>query len=213
MTTHSRRARLWPALLALAMASGAALAQKPPEPKPGPAPASPAPRDAQAKYEPPSGPGAGQQFLKTFEGEWTGRAQLQSAQRRPSEQGDRRVHAEDGAGRPVPRVRLHIPPGRQDHDWQRHQRLRRADRLFTTFWYDSRSTRFSIRQSREPFDGKQIVLHSASLTASHGQERQSRTVSHLEDGGNKLIHQQFHQDAGGKEKLLMELILTRKPKK
>jgi hypothetical protein len=74
MTTHSRRARLWPALLALAMASGAALAQKPPEPKPGPAPASPAPRDTQAKYEPPSGPGAGQQFLKTFEGEWTGRA-------------------------------------------------------------------------------------------------------------------------------------------
>jgi hypothetical protein len=37
--------------------------------------------------------------------------------------------------------------------------------LFTTFWYDSRSTKFSIRQSRDAFDGKQIVLYSASLAA------------------------------------------------
>ncbi|HEX3477347.1 MAG TPA: hypothetical protein VHT91_20130, partial [Kofleriaceae bacterium] len=71
--------------------------------------------------------------------------------------------------------------------------------------------RFSIRQSRDPFDGKQIVLYSASLAATHGQEHQSRTVSQLEDGGRKLIHQQFNQGADGKEHLLMELILVRKP--
>jgi hypothetical protein len=117
------------------------------------------------------------------------------------------VHAEDGAGRPVPRVGLHVPPGRQDHDGHRDQRLRSADRLFTTFWYDARSTRFSIRQSRDPFDGKQIVLYSASLAASHGQEH----PSHFEDSGRKLVHQQFNQDASGKEHVLMELILTRKP--
>ena len=71
--TRSSRARLLPAMLALAMTGGAARAQTPAAPpRPGPAPASPAvPKDTQAKYEPPSGPGAGQQFLKTFEGEWT----------------------------------------------------------------------------------------------------------------------------------------------
>jgi hypothetical protein len=213
MTTHSRRARLWPALLALAMASGAALAQKPPEPKPGPAPASPAPRDTQAKYEPPSGPGAGQQFLKTFEGEWTVVRNFNPPNGGP---------ASKATGECTQKM---VQDGRfLESDFTFHQDGKTTTGkgisgfdpqtgLFTTFWYDSRSTRFSIRQSREPFDGKQIVLHSASLTASHGQERQSRTVSHLEDGGNKLIHQQFHQDAGGKEKLLMELILTRKPKK
>lgn len=87
------------ALLALALAGGAALAQ----PKPAP------PKDTQARFEPPSGPGAGQAFLNQFEGEW------------------------------------------------------------------------------------------------------SRTVSHLEDSGRKLIHQQFNQGADGKEHLLMELILVKKP--
>jgi hypothetical protein len=52
------------ALLALGLAAGAALAQ------PKPAPPAP-PKDTQAKFEPPSGPGAGQAFLKQFEGEWT----------------------------------------------------------------------------------------------------------------------------------------------
>jgi hypothetical protein len=68
----------------------------------------------------------------------------------------------------------------------------------------------SIRQSHDPFDGKQIVLYSAPLAASHGREHQSRTVTHLEDSGRKLIHQQFNQGADGKERLPMELLLTRR---
>ena len=211
MTTHSRRARLWPALLALAMAGGTALAQKPPESKPGAAPASP-PKDTQAKYEPPSGPGAGQQFLKTFEGEWTVVRNFYPPDGGP---------ASKATGECTQRM---VQDGRfLESDFTFHQDGKTTTGtgisgfdpqtgLFTTFWYDSRSTRFSIRQSRDPFDGKQIVLYSASLAASHGQERQSRTVSHLEDSGNKLIHQQFNQDPAGKEKLLMELILTRKKK-
>ena len=31
---------------------------------------------------------------------------------------------------------------------------------FTSFWVDSRQTRMSARQSREPFDGEKIVLYS-----------------------------------------------------
>jgi hypothetical protein len=57
-------------------------------------------------------------------------------------------------------------------------------------------------------------VFAASLrdrTLSHGQEHQSRTVSQLEDGGRKLIHPQFNQGADGKERLLMELILVKKP--
>ena len=79
----------------------------------------------------------------------------------------------------------------------------------TTFWIDSRSTRFSVRQSRDPFDGKQIVLYSVTLGAAT-QSRVSRTVTHLEDDGRRLIHQQFNQGADGKEHLLMELIMERK---
>ena len=57
---------------------------------------------------------------------------------------------------------------------------------------------------------RSVVLYSVSLGGSHGQEHTSRTVSHLEDNGRKLIHRQFNADAEGKEHVLMELILTRK---
>ena len=57
---------------------------------------------------------------------------------------------------------------------------------------------------------KQIVLYSVALEGSHWQGHSSRTVSHLEDGGRKLIHQQFNQGPDGKEHVLMELVLTKK---
>jgi hypothetical protein len=204
--TSFRSTRPVLALLAVALTAGAALAQ----PKPAP-PAQPAPKDTQAKFEPPSGPGAGQAFLKQFEGEWavernfyppsggppnhaTGECTQKMVQDGRFLQSDFTFH-QDG--------KTTTGTGISGFDPQTG--------LFTTFWYDARSTKFSIRQSRDPFDGKQIVLYSASLAATHGQEHQSRTVSHLEDGGRKLIHQQFNQGADGKEHLLMELILTRKP--
>lgn len=206
MNVRTRSAPLVAAVLVIA-ASHLAVAQKPPAPAPAPV------KDVHARYEPPSGPGAGQDYLKTYEGEWsvernfyppgggppskaTGECTQKMVQDGRFLQSDFTFH-QDG--------KTTTGTGISGFDPQTG--------LFTTFWYDARSTRFSIRQSREPFDGKQIVLYSASLAASHGEERKSRTVSHLEDGGKKLIHQQFNQDAGGKEKLLMELIMTRKAKK
>jgi len=209
----SGRTWLFPTVFALTLTSAAALAQKPPTPAappPAPPPAAPA-KDTQTKYEPPSGPGEGQAFLQKFEGQWTV---------------ERNFYPPSGG--PVSRAtgectQKMVQDGRflqsdftfvQDGKPSTGTGISGFDPqtgLFTTFWYDSRSTRFSIRQSRDPFDGKQIVLYSASLAASHGQEHQSRTTSHLEDNGRKLVHQQFNQDAGGKEHLLMELILTRKP--
>jgi hypothetical protein len=82
--------------------------------------------------------------------------------------------------------------------------------MFTTVWYDSRQTRMSIRQSREPFDGKQIVLYGISLEPARTPGRESKTISHLEDGGRKLIHRQYSVSGDGNDRLVMELILTRK---
>jgi len=168
-------------------------------------------KDVQQRYEPPSGPGAGQAYLKTFEGEWTverifyppsggdpSRATGEATQKMVQDgrflESDFTFHTPDG--------KTTTGVGISGFDPQTG--------LFTTFWYDSRSTRFSIRQSKEPFDGKQIVLYSVSLGGSHGQEHTSRTVSYLEDGGRRLVHRQYNADASGKERVLMELILTKK---
>lgn len=178
-----------------------------------PAPAAPTTpgKDVQARFEPPSGPGAGQEFLKKFEGDWTverifyppsggspARATGEATQKMVQDgrflESDFTFHTPDG--------KTSTGTGISGFDPKTG--------LFTTFWYDSRSTHFSIRQSREPFDGKQIVLYSVSLSGSHGQEHASRTVSFLEDGGKKLVHRQYNADANGGEKVLMELILTKK---
>ena len=169
-----------------------------------------APRDPQAQFEPPAGPGAGQAFLKTFEGEWNVERNFYP----PGGGAPRKATGECS--------QKMVQDGRfLQSDFTFHQDGKTStgtgisgfdpkSGLFTTFWYDSRSTDFSVRQSKEPFDGKQIVLYSVSLKGSHGEGHQSRTVSLLEDGGKKLIHRQYNMGPDGKEKVLMELILTKK---
>ncbi len=68
----------------------------------------------------------------------------------------------------------------------------------------------SIRHSQDPFDGKQIVLFSHALDDTPN-PRRSRTVSRLDDGGKTLMHQQFAINPDGTERLMMELVLSRKP--
>jgi hypothetical protein len=83
---------------------------------------------------------------------------------------------------------------------------------FTTVWTDSRQTRMSMRQSRDPFDGKQIVLFSKSLD-DDGKGKgppPSRTTSRLDEGGRKIVHRQFTSSADGSERVIMELEMTRK---
>ena len=83
---------------------------------------------------------------------------------------------------------------------------------FTSFWTDSRQTKMSVRQSRDKFDGEQIVLFSRALEleADGKESRRSRTVSRLEEGGRKLVHRQYAIGPGGEERLMMELVMTRK---
>ena len=52
---------------------------------------------------------------------------------------------------------------------------------FTTVWTDSRSTRMSLRQSQQPFSGKEIVLQSRSLKRRRG----LAAVAHNDEAGSR----------------------------
>jgi hypothetical protein len=80
---------------------------------------------------------------------------------------------------------------------------------FTTVWFDSRGTTLSLRQSESPFDGREIVLYGAFLEGTRPAHR-SVTRTHLEEGGRVLIHRHYLIQDDGKERLMMELRLTRK---
>jgi hypothetical protein len=80
---------------------------------------------------------------------------------------------------------------------------------FTSVWTDSRSTRMSLRSSREPFNGSEIVLYSAVLGENAPLPRSS-TVSRLEDGDRRLVHRQYTTTPDGKDLFIMELIMTRR---
>lgn len=172
-------------------------------------PAAPPPSGA-APFEPPSGPGVGQAFLKTFEGEWNvEKVFYPPSGGAPSRSGGDCVQKMVQDGRFL-ESRFTF---RQDGTTTTGVGVSGFDSrtgMFTTVWYDSRQTRMSIRQSREPFDGKQIVLYGVSLEPARTPGRESKTISHLEDGGSKLIHRQYSVTGDGKDRLVMELILTRK---
>jgi hypothetical protein len=170
-------------------------------------------RDPQSSLEPRSGPGAGQKYLESFVGDW-----------------DVVKVFHPRAGEPVRATgtchQTMIHDGRfLQSEFVFEQGGRKSTGLgligfepptgrFTSIWTDSRQTRMSFRQSRDPFDGKQIVLSSRSLDAEGRGEGQgpppSRTVSRIEDDGRKIVHRQFNAGADGKERLIMELIMTRK---
>lgn len=161
-------------------------------------------------FEPPSGPGAGQAFLKTFEGNWdVEKVFYPPSGGAPSRSGGECVQKMVQDGRFL-ESRFTF---RQDGNTTTGVGVSGFEPrtgFFTTVWYDSRQTRMSIRQSREPFDGKQIVLYGVSLEPSRPPGRESKTISHLEDGGRKLIHRQYSVGGDGNDRLVMELILTRK---
>ncbi len=181
----------------LSLAVGAAAAQPPPERK-----------DPQSTYEPRSRPGAGQKFLEKFVGDWgvakaffprsgePARSKGQCRQRLVH--GGRFLQSDfvfgEGAGKTTGTGLLGFEA---------------ETGLFTSVWVDSRSTRMSLRQSQGRFNGEEIVLFSRTL--GDGMEaRRSRTVTRLEDGGRKIVHRQYALERDGKERLMMELLLTRK---
>jgi hypothetical protein len=83
---------------------------------------------------------------------------------------------------------------------------------FTTVWYDSRQTTMSIRQSDGTFDGKEIVLYATNLDPDRP-GRRTVARAHLEDNGRLLLHRHFLIDDSGKERMMIELRMTRKASK
>jgi hypothetical protein len=67
----------------------------------------------------------------------------------------------------------------------------------------------SLRQSKDKFDGQEIVLYSKSL-GEGTDARSSRTVTQLAENGKQIVHRQYVPGEGGAERLMMELVITRK---
>jgi hypothetical protein len=166
-------------------------------------------KDPQSRYEPQSGPGAGQKYLEGFVGDWdvtkTFYPQTGEPARAPGTCRQTMIHDHrflqsefvfDQSGRKTTGLGL--------------TGFDRSSGRFTTVWTDARQTRMSFRQSREPFDGKQIVLFSRALDEDSERFPPSRTVTRLEDNGRKIVHRQFNAGPDGKERVIMELIMTRK---
>ena len=167
------------------------------------------PPDPQSSFEPRSGPGAGQKFLEKLAGDWNVVKTFYPRSGEPSRStGSCRqtmIHegrflqsefAFDGpSGKTVGLGLIGFEP---------------ETGLFTSVWTDSRSTRMSIRRSEAPFNGEEIVLFGRSLDPEGSGRPRSRTVTHLEEGGLRLVHRQYVPDADGQERLMMELLMRKR---
>jgi hypothetical protein len=167
-------------------------------------------KDAQERFEPRGEPGAGQKYLQKYVGEFDVAKTLTFREDQPVKSTGtckqtlvlegRFLQSDfvfEGAGGKTTGLGL--------------IGFESSTKLFTSIWVDSRQTKMSIRQSKTPFDGEQIVLFSKSL-AEDGRAggRQSKTVTILEDDGRKIVHRQYNKTPDGKERVVMELVLTRK---
>jgi hypothetical protein len=169
------------------------------------------PPDPQSTYEPRSAPGAGQEFLSKFVGDWTVTRTFFPRSADPVvTRGECRQTVIHG-GRFLQSDFL-FGEGKARSTGLGIIGYDVNSGLFTSVWTDSRSTRMSIRQSRERFDGRRIVLFGRSLATEREGARQSRTVTTLEDAGRRILHHQYTPGGDGKERLIMELVLIRKTK-
>jgi Protein of unknown function (DUF1579) len=189
--------RLLAALLAVALLTGA---DDPPQKK----------GDSQSTYEPKSSPGAGQKLLEQFAGDWdvekTFYPQTGTPVRASGECHQMMMHE----GRFL-RSEFVFNQGGTKSTGLGIIGFDPESGAFTSVWTDSRSTRMSMRQSEDRFNGEEIVLYSQSLNTGGKESRRSRTVTRLEQGGRQLLHRQYVPGADGKERLMMELVMTRKP--
>jgi hypothetical protein len=176
----------------------------------GAANAQPPGRDPQSTIEPRSGPGAGQEYLRKFVGEWdVAKAFYPRGGGEPSRaQGTcRQTMIHDGR---FLQSEFAFGTGQTKTTGLGLVGFEPGSGKFTSVWTDSRQTRMSFRQSPEMFDGRRIVLFGQGL-GGDAPARRSKTVSELADGDNKIVHRQYSVAADGQERLVMELILTRKP--
>ena len=165
--------------------------------------------DTQYTYEPRSAPGDGQKFLAQMAGDWEVAKTFYPRSGKPDvAKGECRQTMINGGKFLKSEFTFHADAG--DTTGLGLIGYETETGKFTSVWMDSRQTRMSIRQSKERFNGKEILLFSKSLEDSNGSSRLSRTVTQLEDGGSKIVHRQYTSGSDGKERLVMELVMTRK---
>ena len=168
-------------------------------------------RDPQSAFEPRSGPGAGQKYLETFVGDWDVEKTFYPRGGDPAKTKGtcRQTMIHDG--------RFLRSEFVFEQDGKKTTGLGLVgfdpeSGQFTTVWTDSRSARMSLRQSLEPFNGKEIVLHSRSIEKDARGARTSRTITRMEANGDRIVHRQYTVSADGQERLIMELNMSRKSK-
>jgi hypothetical protein len=164
-------------------------------------------KDPQSAIEPRSAPGKGQKFLERFAGEWEVVKTFHPRQGEPSTSKGtcRQTMVHDGRFLQS-EFTFDGPAGKTTGTGTIGYEAETG--LFTSTWVDSRSTRMSFRRSKDEFNGTEIVLLSRSLDDK--ERRQSRTVTRLEDDGKKIVHRQYSPGPDGKERLVMDLVMTRK---
>jgi hypothetical protein len=161
------------------------------------------------QYEPLSAPGAGQKLLAQFAGDWevsksffpnNGKPVVTKGTCKQFMIEDRKFLESD--------FTFFNPDGTKSTGTGISGFDTKTNR-FTTVWYDSRQTTMSIRQSDGTFDGKNIVLWSTPLD-SERPGRKTVARAHLEQDGRVLLHRHFLIDDKGRERMIIELRMTRK---
>lgn len=172
-------------------------------------PAAEKPKDPQSGYEPRSEPGEGQKFLARMAGKWDVVKTFY-----PRGGGDPAVTKGTCAQKMIHAGKF------LESDFVFQEKTGDSTGMgiigfdaqtgkFTSFWTDARSTRVSVRQSEQGFDGQQIVLFSQTVGEATRSDRKSRTVTVLEDGDRTLIHRQYSDTPDGKSRLVMQLEMKR----
>jgi hypothetical protein len=173
-------------------------------------PQAPTKPDAHASYEPRSGPGEGQKLLSQMAGDWkVVRTFYPRGGGQPTiTQGEcKQTMIHDGRFLKSDFV-FHEPNG--DTTGTGMIGFDPETGRFTSFWVDSRSTRFSVRASEDQFDGTQIILYSQTVGEPGKNARRSRTISILEDGGKRLLHRQYSDSPDAPPRLVMQMEMTLK---
>ena len=168
-------------------------------------------KDPQSSFEPRSKPGNGQKFLEKFVGDWIVDKTFYPRSGKPAQSKGECRQSMIHEGRFL-QSEFVFGQGETKTTGVGVIGYETDSGKFTSVWTDSRSTRMSFRQSDDKFNGTQIVLFSKSLNSDEKDKRRSRTLTRLEDDGHKIIHRQFTTNDDGKEREVMELVMTRKPK-
>jgi hypothetical protein len=166
-------------------------------------------KDPQSSFEPRGAPGVGQKYLARFVGDWEVAKSFFPRTGEPARSNGtcRQTMIHDGRFLQSDFV-FESPAGKTTG--MGLIGFESATGKFTSVWSDSRQTRMSFRQSKDKFNGEEIVLFGTSFEPPAPDARKSKTVSKLEDGDKKLIHRQYSINADGAERLVMELVMTRK---